>query len=42
VEVAVTDAANDTAQLLPVVDRLEQRLNKRPQQIVADRGYTTR
>src|SRR6202051_2685061 len=30
VGVAVTDAANDTAQLLPAVDRLEQRLNKRP------------
>ena len=42
VGVAVTDAANDTAQLLPAVDRLEQRLNKRPQQMVADRGYTTR
>jgi hypothetical protein len=27
VGVAVTDAANDTAQLLPAVDRLEQRLN---------------
>jgi hypothetical protein len=42
VGVAVTDEANDTAQLLPAVDRLEQRLNKRPQQMVADRGYTTR
>jgi len=42
VGVAVTDAANDTAQLLPAVDRLEQRLNKRPQQMVADRGYTKR
>jgi transposase len=42
VGVAVTDAANDCAQLLPAVDRLEQRLNKRPQQMVADRGYTTR
>jgi len=42
VGVAVTDAANDTAQLLPAVDRLEQRLNKRPQPMVADRGYTTR
>ena len=31
VGVAVTDEANDTAQLLPAVDRLEQRLNKRPQ-----------
>jgi transposase len=42
VGVAVTEAGNDTAQLLPAVDRLEQRLNKRPQQMVADRGYTTR
>jgi transposase len=42
VGVAVTDAANDCTQLLPAVDRLEQRLNKRPQQMVADRGYTTR
>ena len=42
VGVAVTQAANDTGQLLPAVDRVEQRLNKRPQQMVADRGYTTR
>ena len=43
VGVAVTDAANgNCARLLPAVDRLEQRLNKRPQQMVADRGYTTR
>ena len=42
VEVAVTAEANDCEQLLPAVDRLEQRLNKRPQQMVADRGYTTR
>lgn len=42
VGVSVTDAANDCTQLLPAVDRLEQRLNKRPQQMVADRGYTTR
>jgi transposase len=42
VGVAVTAAANDCTQLLPAVDRLEQRLNKRPQQMVADRGYTTR
>jgi transposase len=42
VGVAVTQAANDCTQLLPAVDRLEQRLNKRPQQMVADRGYTTR
>jgi transposase len=42
VGVAVTQAANDTGQLLPAVDQVEQRLNKRPQQMVADRGYTTR
>jgi transposase len=42
VGVAVTQAANDTAQLLPAVDRVERRLNKRPQRMVADRGYTTR
>ena len=42
VGVAVTAEANDCEQLLPAVDRLEQRLSKRPQQMVADRGYTTR
>ena len=42
VGVTVTAEANDCEQLLPAVDRLEQRLNKRPQQMVADRGYTTR
>ncbi len=42
VGVAVTQEANDSAQLLPAVDRIEQRLEKKPQQIVADGGYTTR
>jgi transposase len=42
VDVAVTQEANDSAQLLPAVDRLEQRLQKKPQQMVADGGYTTR
>lgn len=42
VGVAVTQEANDSAQLLPAVDRVEQHLNKRPQQWVADGGYTTR
>jgi len=28
--------------LLPAVDRVEQRLEKKPQQMVADSGYTTR
>jgi IS5 family transposase len=39
---AVTQEANDSAQLLPAVDRVEERLKKKPQQIVADGGYTTR
>ena len=42
VGVAVTQEANDMAQLLPAVDRVEQRLEKKPQQMVADSGYTTR
>ena len=42
VGVAVTQEANDSAQLLPAVDRMEQRLERKPQQMVADSGYTTR
>ncbi len=42
VGVAVTQEANDSAQLLPAVERVEERLKKKPQQIVADGGYTTR
>jgi transposase len=42
VGVAVTQEANDSAQLLPAVDRVEERLEKEPQQMVADGGYTTR
>jgi len=42
VGVAVTQEANDMAQLLPAVDRVEERLEKKPQQMVADSGYTTR
>ena len=42
VGVAVTQEPNDSAQLLPAVERLEQRLKKKPQQMVADSGYTTR
>ena len=42
VGVAVTQAAEDSAQLLPAVDRVEQRLKKKPQQMVADGSYTTR
>ena len=42
VGVAVTQEANDSAQLLPAVDRMEERLKKKPRQMVADGGYTTR
>jgi transposase len=42
VGVAVTQEANDSAQLLPAVDRVEQQLKKKLQQLVADGGYTTR
>jgi transposase len=42
VGVAVTQEADDSAQLLPAVDRVEQRLEKKPQQMVADSGYTAR
>jgi transposase len=39
---AVTQDVNDCRQLLPAVDRLEARLKKKPQQMIADKGYTTR
>lgn len=39
---AITPEANDSAQLLPAVERIEQRLGKEPRQMVADGGYTTR
>jgi transposase len=42
VAVAVTQDANDSAQLIPAVQRVELRLQKKPQQMVADGGYTTR
>ena len=42
VDVAATQEANDSAQLLPAVDRVEERLKKKPQQMVADGSYTTR
>jgi transposase len=40
--VAVTQEANDSAQLLPAAERIEERLRKKPRQMVADGGYTTR
>ena len=42
VEASVTQAASDWEQLLPAVERIEQRLQQKPQQMVADAGYTTR
>jgi hypothetical protein len=39
---AVTQEPNDSGQLLPAVERLEQRLEKKPQQMVTDSGYSTR
>ena len=42
VGVAVTQETNDSAQLLPAIERVEERLKKKPHQIIADGGYTTR
>jgi len=42
VGVAVTQEGNDTAQLLPAVERIEKRMRQEPKQMVADAGYTTR
>jgi transposase len=42
VGVAVTQEANDSAQLLPAVEQVEGRLREKPRQMVADSGYTTR
>lgn len=38
----VTQMANDCEQLVPAVERVEERLGRKPQQVVADGGYTTR
>jgi hypothetical protein len=42
VGVAITQDANDSAQLLPAVERVERRLHQTPRQMVADGSYTTR
>lgn len=42
VEVALTQEPNDTAQLVPAVERIERRLQRTPRQMVADKGYSTR
>jgi transposase len=38
----VSQQANDSAELLPAVERIQQRLGRAPRQVVADGGYTTR
>jgi hypothetical protein len=42
VGVSVTQAANDWDQLLPALEQIDQRLQQKPQQTIADAGYTTR
>jgi len=42
VGVAVTQAVSDWGQLVPAVERLEERLKQKPQRMIADAGYTTR
>src|SRR5215467_1288865 len=42
VAVEVVTQASDSAQLLPALERIERRLKQKPQQVVADGGYTTR
>jgi transposase len=42
VGVAVTQEANDTGQLLPAVERIAERLQRKPEQRVADAGYSPR
>jgi len=41
VGVAVTQEANDTGQLLAAVERSAERLQQKPEQMVAEAGYTT-
>ena len=42
VEVDVVQDGNDRHQLTPALERIEQRLGRKPQQMVADGDYTTR
>src|SRR5437867_1780423 len=42
VGVGVTQAGNDFEQLIPAVERVEQNLNKKPEQMLADGGYVSR
>ena len=38
----VTQEASDWNELLPAVERIEKRLGRKPRQMIADAGYTTR
>jgi transposase len=42
VDVEVTQAGNDYDQLLPAVERMEERMGKLPQQVVVDGGFISR
>jgi transposase len=42
VGVGVTQAGSDQGQLLPALEQIERNVGKRPQQVVADGGFTTR
>jgi transposase len=39
---SVTQAASDWHELLPAVERIAKRLGRKPRQMIADAGYTTR
>jgi len=42
VDVKVTQAGNDSQQLLPALQRIEARMGRKPRQMLADAGYTNR
>jgi transposase len=42
VGVEVSDAPNDTHELIPALDRMQEQYGQQPQMIVADGGYATR
>lgn len=41
VDLDISQHANDSAELLPAAERIQQRRGRAPQQVVADGGYTT-
>ena len=42
VDVKVTQASNDYDQLLPALERIEERMKKKPKQMVVDTGFVSR